>query len=260
MKTKIYQVDAFAEQVFSGNPAAVCPLGSWLPDEMMQHIAAENNLAETAFFVPLGDDFHIRWFTPAVEVDLCGHATLAAAHVLFEHEQYARKQIRFQSRSGWLEVSKTAGGLTLDFPADELQQLTPDPAMNKAIGAVPLEIWKGKTDYMLVFENQEQVEKLLPDFRLLAKSGGRGIIVTAPGRDCDFVSRFFAPQAGIDEDPVTGSAHTSLTPYWAVRLKKNPLRAMQVSRRGGKLLCSMNAGRVLIEGKAITYLKGTITT
>jgi len=258
MKLKLYQVDAFAEKLFTGNPAAVCPLEDWLPDETMQLIAAENNLAETAFCVRSGDNFHIRWFTPALEVDLCGHATLAAAHVLFAHEKQQGDTVRFSSRSGLLSVTKTAAGLQLDFPVDEMEQLPSHEALASALGAPPLEVWKGKTDYMLVYEAQEQIENLQPDFRALARTPARGAIATAPGREVDFVSRFFAPQAGIDEDPVTGSAHTSLTPYWAKKLGRNNLSAMQLSKRGGRLQCTLQNGRVLIEGKAITYLQGTI--
>lgn len=259
MRIPLYQVDAFASRLFSGNPAAVCPLAEWLPDELMQQIAAENNLAETAFYVPAGDAFHIRWFTPAVEVDLCGHATLAAAHVLFTHEGYAGTRVQFQSRSGVLTVTKQDTHYTLDFPVDTLSKTETAAVLVEALGAVPLETWKGKTDHLLVFGSQNDIVQLQPDFKALARFSGRGIIVTARGEDCDFVSRFFAPQSGIDEDPVTGSAHTSLTPYWAARLKKTEFTTRQLSKRGGELSCRLEGERVLISGQAITYSEGMIT-
>ncbi len=260
MKQKIYQVDAFAERVFEGNPAAVCILKEWPEDQWMQQIAMENNLAETAFVVPSKERFEIRWFTPELEVDLCGHATLASAFVLFEQEDYQKDLIDFHSpRSGPLSVRKTEDGLlVMDFPADDLKKVNNHPDINRAIGKEPLESWQGKTDYMLVYESQEDIEGLSPDFLMLNKVDARGVIVTAPGRDHDFVSRFFAPQSGIPEDPVTGSAHTTLTPYWANRLGKHQLTARQISPRGGNLSCEYAAPRVKIGGRAVLYLIGEI--
>jgi PhzF family phenazine biosynthesis protein len=258
MKVKIYQVDAFTDVLFSGNPAAVCPLNSWLPDSVMQNIAMENNLAETAFFVPEGNNFHIRWFTPTVEVNLCGHATLASAHVLFNHDEFNGGEIRFLSRSGLLRVYKTGDLLTLDFPADSLTPVETLPDVLKAFDIAPVSVLKGKSDYMVVFENEEQVLNLRPNLQQISKLDARGIIATARGSETDFVSRFFAPQSGVDEDPVTGSAHTSLTPYWAGVLQKNNLTAVQLSHRKGYLRCENCDGRVHISGKARTFLIGEI--
>lgn len=255
---KLYIIDAFTTgKPFSGNPAGVCILDTWLPDATMQSIAFENNQAETAFAVNKGDHFHIRWFTPAVEVDLCGHATLATAHVLFQHENYSGKEIVFDSRSGKLHVTKDHY-LTLDFPVDIYQAAEIPTEILNSLPAQPKEIYKGKTDYMLVFDTQEQIETFNPDLKMLAGLDGRGVIITAPGKDVDFVSRFFAPQSGIDEDPVTGSAHTTLTPYWAGRLNKKQFSSLQLSKRGGKLLCELNGDRIKISGKAVTYLIGDI--
>lgn len=256
MSIPIFQVDAFSEKLFGGNPAAVCPLEEWLPDSLMQQIAAENNLAETAFFVETESGFHIRWFTPAVEVDLCGHATLAAGHVLFHHLGYQNNEILFQSRSGVLNVRKTGDLLTLDFPADELQSVEVPVLLKEALGVEPEECYKGKTDYMLVYPHQQVITDMKPDFQKLSGMECRGVIVTSPGIGCDFVSRFFAPQSGINEDPVTGSAHTSLTPYWAEKLNKTELSAIQLSPRKGHLTCKINGKRVEISGRCITYLIG----
>jgi len=258
MTLRLYQVDAFTPELFRGNPAGVCPLETWLRDDLMQKIAMENNLAETAFFVRTGDRFRIRWFTPAVEVDLCGHATLAAAHVLFHHDHFAGDVIEFDSRSGVLRVREEGGLLTLDFPADTLRQADEPPELADALGARPREVFRGKTDVLAVFENQADIEAMNPDFRKLAGIQGRGVIVTAPGNEVDFVSRFFAPQVGIDEDPVTGSAHTSLTPYWAGRLGKNDMEAIQLSKRRGWLRVLLRGDRVEISGRARTYLEGRI--
>jgi PhzF family phenazine biosynthesis protein len=259
MKISIFQVDAFADKVFSGNPAAVCPLDSWLEDKILQHIAAENNLAETAFFVKTGEDFHIRWFTPKAEVDLCGHATLAAAFVLLECLGYEKDSISFQSRSGLLTVSKNNSWLTLNFPADRTTQIDISPMLSSCFDKIPIEAWKGLTDFMLVFESQEDIESIQPDLQEIASLKARGIIVTAAGNDCDFVSRFFAPAVGINEDPVTGSAHTTLTPYWSRRLNKTALTARQLSERGGYLKCELlQDGRVEISGQAALYMKGEI--
>lgn len=260
MKLKIYQVDAFSNKLFSGNPAAVCVLDCWLSDTIMQNIAAENNLAETAFAVKNENQYHIRWFTPEVEVDLCGHATLASAFVLFEFYETAAKTIHFHSpRSGSLIVQKTENGLlTMNFPTDTLSEIPNHQTITKAIGIEPLQTWKGKTDYMLIYPNQTIIEQIKPNFQELAKTDGRGIIVTAEGNETDFVSRFFAPQVGINEDPVTGSAHTSLTPYWAKALNKNKLTAQQLSKRGGNLYCEYLGERVAISGEAVLYLVGEI--
>lgn len=263
---KLYQLDAFTDRLFAGNPAAVVPLTDWLPDEQMQQIAAENNLAETAFYVRTGGDnqFHIRWFTPTVEVDLCGHATLAAGHVVFYLEEKPEAdQIFFDSRSGSLKVCRgDEGWLTLDFPADVVQKANVQPpALTASLGAKPTVVFKGKSDYMLVYESQAQVEALDPDFREMATVPARGVIVTAPGdadSGVDFVSRFFGPQSGIDEDPVTGSAHTTLVPYWAEQLGKDELTARQISPRGGYLRCKLNGDRVDIAGQVQLYLRGEI--
>ena len=228
MKIEIYQVDAFADKIFSGNPAAVCPLENWLDDTMMQKIAMENNLSETAFFVKEKNGYHIRWFTPAVEVDLCGHATLASAHVLFNHLQIPLGVIEFNSRSGILKVRSNGEQCIMDFPTDQISQQNPPDEIIKSIGIRPESSWKGKEDFMLVYAEQAIIETIKPDFKALAGSTGRGVIVTAPGKEVDFVSRFFAPQAGIDEDPVTGSAHTTLTPYGSERLNKKKLTARQI--------------------------------
>lgn len=258
MELKIYQIDAFADKVFSGNPAAVCPLQEWLPAETMQNIAMENNLAETAFYVNEKDGLRIRWFTPTVEVDLCGHATLATAFVLFHHENYQGNKITFNSRSGPLTVTKSADTLTLNFPVDSLKEVDAIPELEQGLGVKSLKTLKGKTDYMLVYENEEQIQHMSPDFKMIGKTNARGIIVTAKGKQVDFVSRFFGPQSGIDEDPVTGSAHTSLTPYWAKVLNKTELTALQLSKRIGKLKCKLLGDRVEISGQAKLYLVGKI--
>ncbi len=260
MKQKIYQVDAFAENVFEGNPAAVCILDAWAEEVWMQQIAMENNLSETAFVVARDDIFEIRWFTPGTEVALCGHATLASAYVLFNFGYVDGTKIEFFSpKSGPLQVEKREDGLLeLDFPADTMKAVAPYPELIDAIGKNPLESWKGKTDYMLVYEKQEDIEEIQPNFFQLNQVDARGVIVTAPGREVDFVSRFFAPQAGVNEDPVTGSAHTSLTPYWAGKLGKERLTARQLSKRGGFLICTDRSPRVKIVGKAVLYLEGEI--
>jgi PhzF family phenazine biosynthesis protein len=259
MKIRLYQIDAFTDRVFGGNPAAVCPLDSWLPDELMQNIAAENNLAETAFFVREDPRFHIRWFTPEIEVDLCGHATLASAFVLFNLEHFPTPVIEFSSRSGLLRVSKNGDILTLDFPADELRKCPAPKGLPEGMGLQPLEVYKGKTDYMLVYSDAGQIESLKPDMQAISGIDVRGIIVTAPGVDVDFVSRFFAPQSGIPEDPVTGSAHTTLAPYWAKKLGRRELTARQLSKRGGRLQCRVAGDRVEISGQARAYMTGEIS-
>ena len=259
MKFKIFQLDAFTDKVFSGNPAAVCPLYEWLPDDVMQNIAMENNLAETAFFVKDGDHFQIRWFTPTVEVDLCGHATLASAHVLFNHENFNGNEISFYSRrSGLLKVSKTNNLLTLDFPSDNIHKIEWPRENLTGFNYVPLEVYQGKTDYMLVFEREDQIKNIEPNYAIISDWKVRGVIVTAKGDQVDFVSRFFAPQSGINEDPVTGSAHTTLTPYWSEKLGKVELSAIQLSQRKGYLHCKNLGSRVHISGHAKTYLIGEI--
>lgn len=259
MKQRIYQVDAFADKIFMGNPAAVCPLEAWLSDELMQQIAMENNLAETAFYVKQNDRYEIRWFTPAVEVDLCGHATLAAAYVLFHHEGYAEKVIHFYSpRSGALTVTKNNELLTMNFPVDVFEQIELSDKLKSAFNIQPHSAYKGKTDYMLVFDTEEQISNAIPALDIIASLDARGVIITAKGDSVDFVSRFFAPQAGIDEDPVTGSAHTTLIPYWSSSLGKSELTAIQLSKRKGYLQGSLLQDRVEISGAAKLYLKGEI--
>lgn len=259
MKLKLYVVDAFADKPFSGNPAAVCPLQDWLPDEMMQNIAMENNLAETAFYVKDNGAYTIRWFTPAIEVDLCGHATLASAHVLFNHEDHNSDEVVFNSpRSGELKVSRQAGQLTLDFPTDKYEWANIGPEVIACFNSQPIEAFKGKSDFMVVFNSEEEINKIVPDLNAIAKLKVRGVIVTAPGTQTDFVSRFFAPQSGVNEDPATGSAHTTLTPYWANRLGKNDLTGIQLSARRGYFECQYKGERVMISGKAHLYLKGEI--
>lgn len=259
MKQKIYQADAFTSELFGGNPAAVCPLQSWLLDELMQKIALENNLSETAFFVRSGNQFEIRWFTPITEVDLCGHATLASAFVLFNQEGYGEDEIIFNSpRSGILKVRKNGKLLTLVFPADTLKPVPLSPELTDGFNYKPLEAFKGKTDYLLVFKNEDEIKKMEPDFTLVRKIKARGIIVTAKGDEVDFVSRFFGPQAGVDEDPVTGSAHTTLVPYWAEKLSKKEFSAIQLSDRKGFLKCTYIDDRVEISGECRLYLTGEI--
>lgn len=259
MKHIIYQIDAFTQDVFKGNPAAVCILDQWPEEEQMQCIANENNLSETAFVVPVGECYEIRWFTPEMEVELCGHATLAAAHVLFKHLKYPGDWICFESvHSGRLTVKRNGDLLTLDFPVDSLEEMVVPALIVTALQTPPLKAFRGKTDFLFVYASASEVEHMDPDFGLLAQVGGRGIIVTAPGNDVDFVSRFFAPQTGIHEDPVTGSAHTSLTPYWSKVLGKKRLTARQLSSRGGELICEDKGDRVEISGHAVTYMKGKI--
>lgn len=260
MKQKIYQIDAFSQEIFKGNPAAVCVMEQWLPDEKMQAIAMENNLSETAFVVPFGEEYEIRWFTPIVEVDLCGHATLASAHVLFNYYNHKKNKIVFQSRNkGTLTVVKDKKlGLVLNFPAQQIVPIQEQESINNALGATPIKTIKGETDFVLVFENESQIKAISPNFGELSKTKARGIIVTAPGDQVDFVSRFFGPACGVNEDPVTGSAHTILTPYWSETLGKNKLHAHQLSKRGGDLFCELKEDRVLIAGNAVAYMEGEI--
>lgn len=259
MNLEIFQVDAFTDKAFGGNPAAVCPLTEWLPDETMLQIAAENNLSETAFFVKNGDRHDIRWFTPAVEVNLCGHATLASAHVIFNELRLEDSQIRFYSdKSGDLGVTKEGNRLVLDFPAYPIKEIEPIAELAGA-EVPPLKYWEtqGKM-LMLLLENEETVTTLKPDFHRLAQLPYDEVIVTAKGDTADFVSRMFAPRIGIPEDPVTGAIHCSLIPYWAKELGKERLLARQVSRRGGELFCELAGDRVKIGGNTALYMKGEI--
>lgn len=258
-KQEIYQVDAFADEIFHGNPAAVCILGEWLPDALMQSIAAENNLSETAFAVPSGEAYEIRWFTPENEVALCGHATLATAHVLFQTREKEAEVLRFLSRErGALRVYRKDAWLELDFPSERLREVPLPRPLGAALGSSPDACYRGLTDYLLVYPDQAAIEALDPDHYSLGKVDCRGVIVTAPGETVDFVSRFFAPRCGVPEDPVTGSAHTLLIPYWSEKLGKTTLMAQQRSRRGGLLRCEDRGERVRIAGQAVTYLKGEI--
>jgi PhzF family phenazine biosynthesis protein len=256
---KIYQVDTFTERLFCGNPAAVVFLKEWIDDRLMQAMAAENNLAETAFVVPQTSAFRIRWFTPTVEVDLCGHATLASAFVLYNVLKYQEREIYFFSpRSGQLTVEKRADYMFMDFPSDILEDVDHISEIQECINIEPIETYKGKTDYIAVLQSESDVQNLKPDLKKISELNGRGLIVTAEGSDVDFVSRFFAPQSGIDEDPVTGSAHTSLIPLWSAILDKEELTARQLSPRGGFLKCINHDERCLIGGKAKLYMSGEI--
>lgn len=253
----IFQVDAFSDKLFAGNPAAVCPLDKWLPDETMQNLAMENNLAETAFFVKQDDGtFHIRWFTPTVEVALCGHATLASAFVLFNEIGYKEDLIRFQSKSGELRVSRNGELITLDFPANAAKAVDPPAGLFEGLKISSGKVYHAAWDYMVVLDSQDAVERLDPDFLTLGTVESRGVIVTAKGDDVDFVSRCFYPQSGINEDPVTGSAHTIMTAFWSKELNKTKLKARQLSKRGGEVLCELKDDRVLMSGKGRLYLKG----
>jgi PhzF family phenazine biosynthesis protein len=260
MKIPIYQADAFTDRLFGGNPAAICPLEDWLTDEKMQQIALENNLSETAFLVKDNNDYHIRWFTPGTEVKLCGHATLAAAHVLFNTLGRDGRVVVFHSKSGPLKVTKLADGkLMLDFPSNKPELVSEVPyGIFEGLGIDAVPVFKTSFDYMLVLASQKIIEGLNPDFKTLAKTPCRGVITTAKGDDADFVSRCFYPQSGIDEDPVTGSAHTIMIPYWAEQLGKTKMKAIQLSKRRGYLDCELAGDRVLMSGNAITYLKGEI--
>ncbi len=257
MTIPIYQVDAFTNELLTGNQAAVCPLEEWLPDDVMLALARENNLSETAFLVGGDGEYQIRWFTPAYEVPLCGHATVASAVVIREFLEPGRNQINFDSASGPLGVSYDDGWYELDFPADPGEAIDATPALIKSLGCEPLE-WRVGSYYFAVLETAQQVLELEPDFVTIAALDRIGVIATAPGVDVDFVSRFFAPQAGINEDPVTGSAHCMLTPYWAERLNKTQMTARQISARGGYLLCKMRGDRVGVAGQAVVYLQGQI--
>jgi PhzF family phenazine biosynthesis protein len=255
MNIRLFQVDAFTREPFTGNPAAVCPLESWLPDDVMQSIALENNLSETAFFVPTGRRFHLRWFTPKVEIDLCGHATLASACVIHTQLGWKDTRVEFESRSGLLSVERANDLWVMDFPTRESEPIeTPEP-LRKILGRDPLETRKA-VDLMAVIESEAQVREFVPDFSKIVNLETRGLILTAPGDDVDFVSRFFAPAKGVNEDPVTGSSHCTLIPYWGTRLGKKRLHARQVSTRGGELFCEWKGDRVAIGGHAVTVMEG----
>lgn len=257
MRIKQYQVDAFASRVFEGNPAAVCPLDGWLKDHVLQAIAEENNLSETAFFVPTAKGFHLRWFTPVAEVDLCGHATLASAHVILNILGYTKQAVAFETRSGELTVERQDKLLSMNFPALPPTPCSPPNALVEGLGQRPIEVLAAD-DYVAVFDSEATVRSLSPDFATLRKLNLRGVCVTAQGQHVDFVSRFFAPKFGIPEDPVTGSAHCELTPYWSSKLGKINLSARQVSKRGGDVLCRMSGNRVILAGGAVTFMEAEI--
>ncbi|MGR3293103.1 MAG: PhzF family phenazine biosynthesis protein [Candidatus Scalindua sp.] len=257
MELDLYQIDAFTDMPFEGNPAAVIPLKTWLPDNTMQSIAEENNLSETAFFIPTNKGFHIRWFTPKTEVDLCGHATLAAAYVLFNILGYNKERIEFESKSGVLTVLQKDDWLVMDFPAQSPISCNVPYEIVRAFDRVPIECLRSE-DYIVVFEAESDILAIKPDIAYLKKLDLRGVIITARSKQYDFVSRFFAPKYGIDEDPVTGSTHTQLIPYWAQKLGKTKMKAKQVSSRGGELVCELRNDRVLISGKAVKFLEGKI--
>jgi PhzF family phenazine biosynthesis protein len=260
MKIPIYQVDAFTSEIFSGNPAAVCILDSWIDDNLLQSIAAENNLSETAFLVRNDDGFDLRWFTPTTEVALCGHATLASAFVLFTCLDWSEKEIRFRTRkSGQLVVGKRNNLLEMDFPSRPAHSMIPPSGLKEALGVTPIEVMGSIEDLLVVLESEKAVRELQPDFSALERVECRGIIVTSRGSRSDFVSRFFAPRFGVPEDPVTGSAHCVLVPYWSSELHKKNLHAFQISKRGGELFCVYAGDRVKISGKAVLYLEGVIT-
>jgi len=260
MRLPIYQLDSFASRRFAGNPAAVVPLEDWLADDVLLAIAQENNLSETAFLVREGSDYALRWFTPAVEADLCGHATLATAWVVFHRLEPERRSVGFETRwAGRLTVERRGAMLAMNFPAWPPEPVAPLKPLEEALDVVPMALFKGKRDHMAVFDSAAAVARISPDFRALRQLDVDCVIVTAPGDgDCDFVSRFFSPKGGIDEDPVTGSAHSTLVPYWARRLGKRTLRARQISRRGGELFCTLKDERVEIAGEVVPYLEGWI--
>jgi predicted PhzF superfamily epimerase YddE/YHI9 len=261
VKVPYWHVDAFASSLFGGNPAGVCLLEGWPAASLMQSIAAENNLAETAFLVVRGAQCELRWFTPAVEIDLCGHATLAAAHVLFTWGEWKGPSVTFGTQSGPLTVERRGEMLVMDFPARPALPCQPPTVLLEGLGKEPIEV-RGARDYLALYASEEDVRALRPDMELLCRIDRMGVIATAPARDprqADFVSRFFAPAVGIPEDPATGSSHCTLVPYWSRRLGKRSLHALQVSPRGGELFCEDAGDRVLISGRAITYMSGEIT-
>jgi len=258
MEITLYQIDAFTNNVFGGNPAAVCPLEEWLDDNMMQKIAEENNLSETAFFVKRETGYDLRWFTPTIEIELAGHPTLAAAYVIFNYCNHGSSKISFSSKSGELTVIKDGDLLKMNFPSMKPANTGENELLNRALGNKPVELYRTR-DYLAIYSNQREILSIDPDFGLLKRLDCLGIIVSAPGDEADFVSRCFAPAAGINEDPVTGSAHSTLIPYWSKRLNKRDLYAYQLSKRGGELFCRYLGDRVEIAGRAVYYLKGTIT-
>ena len=260
MRIPLYQVDAFTGRLFGGNPAAVCPLPEWLPDATMQAIAAENNLAETAFFVPQGEGYLLRWFTPTVEVELCGHATLASGYVVTHILRPERRSVGFETlKAGPLAVTRDGDQLAMDFPCWPPEQEPADPRILAALGKMPKESYIARGRTLAVYERAEDVAALKPDFAAMRRVPGADAIVTAPGANgIDFVSRYFAPNFGVDEDPATGSAHCVLTPYWAARLGKKQLKAQQISARVGDLLCTLRGDRITLAGRAVLYLKGEI--
>jgi len=259
MKIPFYQVDAFSKKPFSGNPAAVCIMDTWLENDVLQAIAAENNLSETAFLVPKSKGrYDLRWFTPAIEVDLCGHATLAGAFVIFSFVDQTLSSVAFDTVSGRLSVARSGDLLSMDFPSRKPKPAVSDPLLSQALGADPAEVWQSR-DLLAVFTDEAAIRNLNPDFdKIKNMKDTFAVIVTAPGEKSDFVSRFFAPGAGIPEDPVTGSAHCTLIPYWADRLKKNQLHAFQLSKRGGELFCENDGDRVRITGHAALYARGEL--
>lgn len=259
IKIKQYQVDAFAHRAFEGNPAAVCPLNSWLKDELLQAIAEENNLSETAFFVPTENGFHLRWFTPVSEVDLCGHATLASAHVIFQILGYPKQIVAFETRSGTLTVERKGERLAMNFPARSPKPCSPPSALIEGLGRCPIEVLAAD-DYIAVFDSEATIRAISPDFTKLCELNLRGVCVTARGESVDFVSRFFAPKVGIPEDPVTGSAHCALGPYWSSKLGKSCLNARQISKRGGDVLCQIDGDQVILSGHAVTFMEAEIDT
>jgi len=257
MKLRLFQVDAFARELFHGNPAAVVPLEKWLPDAVLQAIAAENALSETAFFVPDGEGYHLRWLTPSEEVTFCGHATLASAHVLLRELRARSGEVHFRALCGNLLVREAGDLLAMDAPNWEPSEIDPPRQLLDALGKRPRQVLAAR-DYFCIFDSEEDVQTLSPDMARLASLDRLGVIVTAPGNTADFVSRFFAPRVGVPEDPVTGSAHSSLTPYWAKRLGKTKLRALQLSKRGGEIFCELRSDRVITAGHAVKYLEGEI--
>lgn len=257
MELEIYQIDAFARNVFEGNPAAVVPLTEWLSDSIMQHIAMENNLSETAFLIPNGKKWHIRWFTPSTEVDMCGHATLASAYVLFECMNYTDAEVVFTSRSGDLCVRKEGEMYVMDFPIQPIESCELPIDIAEAFSESPIACYRSM-DYLLVFENESDIINAVPKFEKLNNIDTRGVIITAKSHEYDFVCRFFAPRVGVDEDPVTGSAFTQLIPYWNFVSGKETFKAKQLSRRGGEIICTLHGNRVEIAGCAVKFLEGKI--
>jgi len=257
MKLKMFQVDAFTDHIFGGNPAAVCPLETWLDDNALQAIAEENNLSETAFFVSVGDGFELRWFTPVEEVDLCGHATLAAAHVLFTHLPHTKPEVVFHTRSGPLIVARGERGYSMDFPAAPLVVTEAPPELLEGLGKIPKKVLVA-FDYVAVYESEDDIQSLTPDFAKLKELGLRGVVATAPGKKVDFVSRCFFPKLGVDEDPVTGSAHCELAPYWVSQLGQNELSAYQLSKRGGRVECEVKDDRVILTGSVVDFMVAEI--